>query len=97
MTALSRRVWLYSILGAGLLSAIARYDLWVNSAASSLEMLLIWPGWVATVFLGASPHGGELGRGWDYLVVFLVGGAVWGTLLFALFAVTRLLARKPAA
>jgi len=97
MNALSRRIWLYSFLAAGLLSAVARYDFWVNGADSSLGMFLIWPGWLATVLLGASAHGGELGRGWDYLVVFVVGGALWGTVLFTLFAVTRFLARKPAA
>jgi hypothetical protein len=97
MTAFSRRVWLYCFLVAGLFTAIARYDLWVNGAQSTLEMFIFWPGWLATVFLGASAHGGELGHGWDYLVVFLIGGAIWGTLLFTLFAVTRFVARRPAA
>ena len=97
MSALTRRVWLYAVLAAGLLAAVARYDLWVNGADFGLEMFLVWPGWLATIFLGASAHGGELGHGWDYLVVFLVGGAIWGTVLVTLFAVTRFLAGRPAA
>ena len=89
------RVWLYCFLAMGLLSAIARYDLWVNRAESKFEMVLVWPGWFATVFLGGLHD--ELRHGWDYLVVFLLSGMIWGTLLFTFVAVTRVFARKPAA
>ena len=74
----------------------ARYDLWVNGATSHIEEYLVWPGWFTTVFLGAA-HAGELGGGWDYVVVFLVGGVIWGTLLFTVFGLAKFLTRKPAA
>ena len=97
MPPIKLRFWLYAVLIAGVISAIARYDLWIDQSSSALELYLVWPGWFATVLLGASPHGGELGHGWDYLVIGLVGGLVWGSLLFVTVGAARLLVRKPAA
>jgi hypothetical protein len=91
------RVWLYCCVPIGFLCAVARYDLWVNGSSSSFETLLVWPGWIVSILLGASPHGGNLGGKWDYFVVAIVGGVLWGSLLFTIVAVGRLLVRRPAA
>ena len=97
MSAFSGRSWPSSFFATGILSAIARYDLFAHHRKSSIELLLIWPGWLASVyFVYISPHGDDIGHGWDFVVAMIAGGAIWGSLIFALWGIAGLAARREA-
>jgi hypothetical protein len=72
----------------GLLVLLARVDLgW--PLLQILSFVALYPGLIATILLGASPHGGSFGDWRDFLIIPPVSGLFWGTALWALALLLR--------
>jgi hypothetical protein len=54
-----------------------------------------FPGYVLTVALGVSPHGGGLGGWRDYILVPIGSGLFLGTLVYVILRLLQLVLRVP--
>jgi len=98
----STRLWLTCCAAVGLLCAVlfaVATSGWLGSLPTAIDHILVafvLPGTLASIFFGGSVHGGGFGDWRDYAFIFLVSGLLWGSVLFGLARLVRLLRRRPA-